>query len=450
MVFEFPGLGNFIHVTAEYSNAVLVALLPYVSDYAQRLDLPVPHPITAADVVGSNIMPWLDKDGGIGGAGIGVKGGYGFTFSFGLISLYGGPRSFEGGVQGRDDIPKFYGEVKMSKSEAVQMARDTLKKLGIALELVYAEQEPTVGGPSTIDGHTIPYLGVHWNGIWPASSSVDIEIDADRKHVERVYIANLNLHGASPKAALVPPFDSPPPRRMNPEYARRLVPLVLRAVDDYGQRLSLPLPRPLSSNQVERLVLWDEGGRPRAWLKLTNGWWFLHRNSHTINGFYAPGNLAELPAVHSRVLIKDVLGHWNLNQTQAVQLVARTLAKLNYPTNVARIDFEPRVGKPAIPGIPRYQIDWLHTPPSHHSETEGDVDFAPDSIITAEVDADKGELKSLCHYVNDGDDAPALGVPISLQVERSPDQAPVASSGKPSLKKPPSRPQSVFNTPLPR
>jgi hypothetical protein len=105
---------------------------------------------------------------------------------------------------------------------------------------------------------------------------------------------------------------------------------------------------------------------------------------------------------------------------------------------------------PSIPGIPRFQIDWTHTPPSRHSETEGDVDFPPDSIITAEVDAGKGELKSLCHYVNDGDHASTLGVPISLPVERSTNQAPAAPSGKSPLKKPPSRPQSDFNTPLPR
>jgi hypothetical protein len=165
MVFEFPALSNFVHVTAEYSNAVLVALLPHVSDYAHRLDLPMPQPVTTADVVGSNILPWLDKDGGIGGAGIGIKGGYGFTFDFGFISVFGGPRSFEGGVQGRDDIAKFYGEVKMSKEEAVRMARDTLKKLGIPLESVFAEQEPAVGEPMVIDGNTIPYLGVHWSGI---------------------------------------------------------------------------------------------------------------------------------------------------------------------------------------------------------------------------------------------------------------------------------------------
>jgi hypothetical protein len=36
-----PASSEWIRVTAEYSNAVLVAVMPYVSNVAQKLDLPV-------------------------------------------------------------------------------------------------------------------------------------------------------------------------------------------------------------------------------------------------------------------------------------------------------------------------------------------------------------------------------------------------------------------------
>ena len=445
MVFEFVGAANMIHVTAQYSNAVIVALLPYVSDYAHRLNLPVPHPVTAADVVHASVLPWLDKDGCIGGAGIGVRGGYGFTFQFGYINSFGGPHSFYN-ARNPEDVPKFYGEVKMSKAEAVALARDALTKLGIPLELVFAEQEPSIRLP-VVDGNTVARYFIEWSDIWPLCTSVKVEIDAGRKTVERVDFTSLNLHRPSPRVAVVPPSSSPPASRVNPEYAARLAPVVLRAVDEYARKLSLPVPDLLSTNQVERFILSDEPGGPVGSLKLTNGWWFLYRNS-TIQGFYAPGSLPGLRPFHNRVLVKDLLGKWNLTQTQAIQLVARTLAKLNYPTNVLRLDFEPRVVKPAIPGIPRYNFEWTHTPPSRHSETEGDVDYRPDWSVWAEVDADKGELKELRYYANYGDRPPALGVPISLPVEGSTDQAPAVPSGKRSLRKPPARPQSAFTAPL--
>jgi hypothetical protein len=244
MVFEFPGMANMIHVTAQYSNAVLVALLPYFSDFAHRLNLPVPYPITAADVVGCGVLPWLNEDGGIGGGGIVLKGGYGFRFQFGFVGIFEGPHSYEG-LQDPDDIPKFYGEVRMSKDEAVKMARDTLRKLGIPLELVFAEQEPSVSLPVRIGTNTVPRYRVVWSDIWPTVTSVDIEIDANTKRVERLYMRNVNLHRPSPKVAVVPPSRNTPPSRVNPEYARRLLPIVLRAVVDYGKTLSLPVPRPV-------------------------------------------------------------------------------------------------------------------------------------------------------------------------------------------------------------
>ena len=50
MILDLGGAQEIIRITADYSNAVLVAVLPYVSDFAQKLDLPVPHPITTAHV----------------------------------------------------------------------------------------------------------------------------------------------------------------------------------------------------------------------------------------------------------------------------------------------------------------------------------------------------------------------------------------------------------------
>jgi len=449
MIFEFPAVDRFIQVTADYSNAVLVALLPYVSDYAHRLNLPVPQPVTAADVVHSSILPWVAEGGGIGGAGIGVKGGYGFTFQFGFIEHFGGPHSYEGFPnKNPDNIHRFFGEVKMSKVEAVQMARDTLRKVGIPLEWVFAEQEPDVKLP-VIDGHTVHYYRIRWSDIWPGHDSVDMEIDAQAKRVERLDIMNLNLHQLSPKAAVVPALQTPPTWQINPEYAHRLTPILLRALDDFGQRLSLPLPQPLDTNQVERLVLLNNGDWPSGWLKLNNGWWFQYRNS-TFNSFYAPDSTISSPALHTRVLVKEALGQWRLTQTQAIEVVARTLAKLNYPSNIVRMDFEPLVTKPAIPGIARYMFQWYYTPPSRHSETEGDVHYDLQWKVIAEVDADKGQVKTFYYDMPSTywGRPPPVGVPISLPVERSTNQAPAVSSSKPPLRKPPTRPQSAFTAPL--
>jgi len=43
-------LPTLIHITATYSNAVLVAILPHLSDCAKSLDLPMSNPITMSEV----------------------------------------------------------------------------------------------------------------------------------------------------------------------------------------------------------------------------------------------------------------------------------------------------------------------------------------------------------------------------------------------------------------
>jgi len=47
-----------IHITATYSNALLVAILPHVSDFSKKLELPIPQPITVAQVRRFNLNPY--------------------------------------------------------------------------------------------------------------------------------------------------------------------------------------------------------------------------------------------------------------------------------------------------------------------------------------------------------------------------------------------------------
>ena len=142
---------------------MLVAVLPYISDVSQKLDLPVPHPVTAEQVIHCSINPLQSKYRGVG-VEIGIKGGDGnwyFAFSRGFVETIQGPHEFFT-IQDFSKIPEYYGEVKMSKDEAIQLGRDTLKKLGIPLESVFAEQEPRVAEPIKIGTNTVPHYHIEW------------------------------------------------------------------------------------------------------------------------------------------------------------------------------------------------------------------------------------------------------------------------------------------------
>lgn len=438
LILELAGHGpDLIQVTAQYSNAVLVALLPYFSDAAHKLDLPVPHPITASHVVQCRIMPYRYPNGDMVGGGIEVLGGWSFGFAHGYVNLVQSRHSYFT-LQDPAEIPNFFGPIRISKGEAVQMARDTIKKLGIPLESVFADQEPRVTGPIKVRTNTVPHYRIEWLDPRSGSSTVDVEVNGDARKIERLRfgVGDASLHRPPPRIADVPPLRGPPRPHANPEYAWQLLTIVLRAVDDYGKTLGLPIPRPLTTNHVARFALSDNGGWPHSELELTNGWQFVYRN-RMVNGFYAPDNL-----FHSSdrpMLIKDFLGKWNLAEAQAISLIRDTLAKLNYPTNLVHLDFEPEVRRPAVPGIPRYSIDWSYTPTNLLSKIE------------AEVDAHKGVLKSLYYdHTSLWNRPPPIDVPISLRRTRTTNQLPPDRPSGPPARKTPTRPPAVFNAPVPK
>jgi hypothetical protein len=433
MILELGTAHEMIRVTAEYSNAVLVAVLPYISNYAQKLDLPVPHPITTAHVLKCAVVPIRDA-----GATVLVAGDWVFWFRGGYVNGFQGPHSYFF-LQNPEEAPRFYGKVGMSKDEAVELARKTITKLGVPLESVFAEQDPRVTGPVNVGTNIVPHFRIEWlDPRSTAAPAVDVEVDGETKRIQRLRIVSQTLRAPPPKTGAdpLPAPASPKWPPVNPEYAWRLLPFVLHAVEDYSHALGLPIPKPLTTNQVARLFLDDNGGWPHCEIELTNGWRFIYRNS-MVNGYYAPDNLFNSGTRPIR--IREFTGKWNLTEVQATELVRHTLAKLNPPTNLVHMDFKPIIYKPSLPGIPRLSLSW-------HYEAQDDVQ----SKVEAELDMDKGELKSL--YYDDKaywNHPPPIDVPITLPAVPATNAPVPRQTGRPPATEAPSE-RLAFPVPLPR
>lgn len=436
MILDLGQLGGMIQMTADFSNAVLVAMLPYVSNVTQKLDLPVPQP-TAQQVVGCGVLPYLDSSGDIAGCGIKLKGNWTFGFHSGYLDRFESPHAYYG-LQNPGDIPKFFGAVKMTQDEAVKMARVTLTNLGIPLEAVFAEQEPRVTPPPKVRGKIVPRYRIEWIDPRVDHHSVDIEVNAETRRVERIVISpNASLRRPWPKFGVAPVVRR---KRLaaNPEYAWKLLPIALRAVDDYSKAIGLSIPRPLSSNHVARFEVSDNGGWPHSEIELTNGWRFVYRNS-MVNGYYAPDSF--FASDNRPIRVKDFIGKSKLSEVQAIALIRRTLSKANYPTNLVQMGFKPQVVKPTVPGIPRWAFWW-------NLENETRSDLA--SKVEAEVDMESGELKSL-YFDNVAlwNKAPPINVPIAApRVEADAQPSAISPRSRPKAPPPP-RPQSrgTYRTP---
>jgi hypothetical protein len=408
MVLDLGKLSDNVKVTAQYSNAVLVAVLPYFSNVSKELDLPTPHPITQADIAQFHVLPFREMT-----ASARLKNGCVFNFAFGFVVTYVSPRSpLSSHVQ--RDTPTSNSQKLMTEQEVVQEARNSILRLGISLSDVFADGEPTVTTyrkpfPNSVARYRIQWLEPH------GETATDFIINPVTREVERFNFGPLtNLRRSPPDLGILPPNDDShdmfssqiPPQEINPEYARQLVPMMFKAVDDYAKKLNLPITLPLTTNDVARIKIHNNGGWPHSEIWLTNGWKFIYRHT-MVNGYYSPNifNSTDFHPFH----LQNFEGKWNLNEEQAINLVKRQLAKLDYSTNNIHMDFPPNVIFPAgyfKKIIPRYFFEWDY------------LDAARDlqSKVEAEVNADNGTVESL--YYDDKvywSNRPPIDVPISVQ-----------------------------------
>lgn len=146
-----------IKITAEYSNAVLVAILPQVSDFVGKLNVPVLAPISLRQVAESRCWPTTDD---VGGAVI-LTNGLLCGYQHGYVTGFRTPDSYHN-LQDPAKIPRFYGTLRMSEGEALKLARASILKLGYGLKDTFTDQQPEIDQPPRLGTNVVPYYRFQW------------------------------------------------------------------------------------------------------------------------------------------------------------------------------------------------------------------------------------------------------------------------------------------------
>lgn len=204
-------MDSFFHVTSQYSNAVLVAILPYVNDCAERLNLAVPRPVRA-ESVRSFVC---DSRVGECGGWITLTNGHEFWFSHGIVDTYESPRDYFS-LQNAEEIPLFFGKYKMSRNEAVVMATAAGQWLGGA-KIGISRFQPKVVAASSVGTNTLPFFRVEWEIVDGTTSTamISVIIDAERKQIVKFFRAGQKLWMPPPKLDIVPELEVDYQRRMS-------------------------------------------------------------------------------------------------------------------------------------------------------------------------------------------------------------------------------------------
>jgi hypothetical protein len=386
-----------VQVTAQYSHAVLLAILPFVSDFSKSLDLPFALPVTTNQVAEFKCDPRLAQAGGA----ITLTNGYQFTFLDGRISVYRSPESYYS-LQDPEQIPHFFGTVKLNEKEAVKIARDAIKKLGYENSVFNADDKPLITPPEKVGANYIPRYRIRWlDPKWQGSKDgsvipalLDIEVNASNRKIEMMLISSRDTRRPSPKVEVTPPLlhsNTPTPKltggttttAVSGAYASVFLNAILPQASDFITKAGLNIPVPLSTNQVvaTNYTCRIMDGQPVAQFYLTNGDRFFYRHGY-VSTFYAHDAFAKFP---DEGRTEDFLGHINMTTDEAIALCEGVMRKLGYTGKFTTpiISYAPARGEMAFK---RYSYYWRHK--------GGETEFA-----TFEVDMETKTIKSI--YLKD-------------------------------------------------
>jgi hypothetical protein len=150
-----------IHMTAAYSNALLVAILPHISDVSRKLELPIVKPVTVEHVLRFRPHPYKGHKSGP----VVLKNNYWFAFDEGgYVCGFTSPTNWFSADELAVEHTEYYvGTNTMSSNDIVKLARNTFERLGYPSGLTGTDKEPSVQLPPTLnDGRTVTYARVEW------------------------------------------------------------------------------------------------------------------------------------------------------------------------------------------------------------------------------------------------------------------------------------------------
>ena len=211
---------QFIHVTVAYSNAVLVAVLPHVTDFAKKLDLPIPTPVTASEVARFNVDP---IQGHVGG-GLWLTNGYHFIFQSGIVDSFNvisnNPWRTDDPAT---DWPHYVGNINMTTNDAIEFARAELVKLGYDLAMLHCDVEPTsFEGGCNLNFGPFPYCQIKWREEPTTiedktnSAFVTVQINMQDKALLGLTVMSMNIWQPEPIVDVVPELEKDYRKRTQP------------------------------------------------------------------------------------------------------------------------------------------------------------------------------------------------------------------------------------------
>jgi hypothetical protein len=352
-----------MRVTLEYSNALLVAVMPYVSDCCQKLNVPIPTPLTTQQV---RTFRCPVNEENPDNCVVALTNSCKFTFHHGMVDTFTDLRHSFIGLEDNRLRAHFYGRANMSEDEAIALAQNSLKRLGFSLEDIFVDCNPSFVKPPPLDGtNIIPYYEIEWaypgESPYPGgrNSSVTVEVDAQSRKVTEwevrcstawkdFLISEEEAMRLSGKTA-----EAMNKKKVNTDINTNILLNILDHYPECEKMLRIPVALPLTAGEVATI------GKKGAVFDISvNGGYEFGIIDGFMRGYIAPDSFYRRTL---RSPVRRYWGEWNMSEKEAVEMARQFLDKLHYWSHPCIYDNTPTVRKPAKAGshtIARYEIEW--------------------------------------------------------------------------------------------
>jgi len=346
---------DFIHVSTQYSNAVLVALLPYISDFAGKMHLPILTPVTPAHVFEFRCNPRRGEVGGL----ILLTNEYRFAFQNGHVSAFNSPKSYFT-LEDPDAISNFFGPIKINQKEAEKLARKAIQALGYKDTEFGTNTEPKVDLPEKFGTNRVARYRFRWldpkfsgekimGGILPAL--FDVEVDASTGEIQKLWMSSRVAKRLAPVVSLpeqeLPKAPTEEPTKLaggiknepvSQEYAAAFLRAILPEISDFAKTVRLPFQSPFTTNDVDlpRYYCGLLHGKPIAQIYLRNGDRFNYEHGRVV-AFYAHDAYFKFPETGK---MEDFLGNVSVKPEDAISMCERIMKNLGYKAKLPKVSFD--------------------------------------------------------------------------------------------------------------
>lgn len=197
-----------IHITATWSNAVLVALLPHFSDCSKQLNLPIPTPITMSQV--AEFHPPMDT--GEFESALWLTNGYIFHYLNGAVTGFNSLHDDWYIQQDIDGLERFVGKDNMTTNEAIELARNSFVKLGYKPADFQMDGPPTeISAPIELDkkGH-VPFCKITWQNLTNRENYhlLEFHVNMNQRRLLGMALVGQKLWRPLPKVDVTPELEA--------------------------------------------------------------------------------------------------------------------------------------------------------------------------------------------------------------------------------------------------